>query len=151
MVTTPQEAAAEVAERAGTMASMMHQRVVGVVENMSFLRLPALGPAASTGSRSSAPAAAPGSRKTLSARFGYDVPVLGEMPLDLALREGGDSGLPIVESHPTRPPARPSSRSRTPCPDAGVGSPGCSSDSHPPAGSSPRSIACSGSACRSWR
>ena len=41
-MTTPQEAAAEVAERAGTMASMMHQRVVGVVENMSFLALPAL-------------------------------------------------------------------------------------------------------------
>ena len=42
MVTTPQEAAAEVAERAGTMASMMHQRVVGVVENMSLPALPAL-------------------------------------------------------------------------------------------------------------
>ena len=40
MVTTPQEAAAEVAERAGTMASMMHQRVVGVVENMSYLPCP---------------------------------------------------------------------------------------------------------------
>ena len=40
VVTTPQEAAAEVAERAGTMASMMHQRVVGVVENMSFLPCP---------------------------------------------------------------------------------------------------------------
>ena len=40
VVTTPQEAAAEVAERAGTMASMMHQRVIGVVENMSFLTLP---------------------------------------------------------------------------------------------------------------
>ena len=44
MVTTPQEAAAEVAERAGTMASMMHQRVVGVVENMSFLACPHCGP-----------------------------------------------------------------------------------------------------------
>src|SRR3954447_9804899 len=40
VVTTPQEAAAEVAERAGTMASMMHQRVVGVLENMSFLPCP---------------------------------------------------------------------------------------------------------------
>ncbi len=40
VVTTPQEAAAEVAERAGTMASMMHQRVIGVVENMSFLPCP---------------------------------------------------------------------------------------------------------------
>ena len=44
VVTTPQEAAAEVAERAGTMASMMHQRVVGVVENMSFLPCPHCGP-----------------------------------------------------------------------------------------------------------
>ena len=44
VVTTPQEAAAEVAERAGTMASMMHQRVVGVVENMSFLACPHCGP-----------------------------------------------------------------------------------------------------------
>src|SRR6188472_4351375 len=40
VVTTPQEAAAEVAERAGTMASMLHQRVVGVVENMSYLPCP---------------------------------------------------------------------------------------------------------------
>ena len=44
VVTTPQEAAAEVAERAGTMASMMHQRVVGVVENMSYLPCPHCGP-----------------------------------------------------------------------------------------------------------
>ena len=44
VVTTPQEAAAEVAERAGTMASMMHQRVVGVVENMSSLTCPHCGP-----------------------------------------------------------------------------------------------------------
>ena len=44
VVTTPQAAAAEVAERAGTMASMMNQRVIGVVENMSYLEvdLPAL-------------------------------------------------------------------------------------------------------------
>ena len=46
VVTTPQEAAAEVAERAGTMASMMHQRVVGVIENMSSLTCPHCGPVA---------------------------------------------------------------------------------------------------------
>jgi ATP-binding protein involved in chromosome partitioning len=40
---------------------------------------------------------------TLSSRFGYDVPVLGDVPLDLALREGGDSGKPIVESAPDSP------------------------------------------------
>jgi ATP-binding protein involved in chromosome partitioning len=43
---------------------------------------------------------------TLSGRFGYDVPVLGEIPLDLALREGGDLGSPIVESRPDSPAAR---------------------------------------------
>ena len=52
VVTTPQAAAAEVAERAGTMASMMHQRVTGVIENMSYLLCPHCGP--STGSRCSA-------------------------------------------------------------------------------------------------
>jgi ATP-binding protein involved in chromosome partitioning len=44
VVTTPQAAASEVAERAGTMASMMNQRVVGVIENMSFLPCPHCGP-----------------------------------------------------------------------------------------------------------
>ncbi|MGH3370653.1 MAG: Mrp/NBP35 family ATP-binding protein, partial [Nocardioidaceae bacterium] len=70
VVTTPQEAAAEVAERAGTMASMMHQRVVGVVENMSFLPCPHCGPEhrleifGSGGGRRVA--------DTLTKRLGYD-------------------------------------------------------------------------------
>jgi ATP-binding protein involved in chromosome partitioning len=104
VVTTPQEAAAEVAERAGTMASMMHQRVVGVVENMSFLPCPHCGPShrlevfGSGGGRRVA--------ETLSSRFGYDVPVLGEIPLDLTLREGGDAGTPIVDAAPDSPAAQ---------------------------------------------
>ncbi|HEU4515538.1 MAG TPA: Mrp/NBP35 family ATP-binding protein [Nocardioidaceae bacterium] len=104
VVTTPQEAAAEVAERAGTMASMMHQRVVGVVENMSFLPCPHCGPEHRLevfGSGGGARVAS-----TLSSRFGYDVPVLGEIPLDLELREGGDVGKPIVESAPETPAAQ---------------------------------------------
>ncbi len=103
VVTTPQEAAAEVAERAGTMASMMHQRVIGVVENMSFLECPHCGPehqleifGSGGGDRVAA---------TLSQRFGYDVPVLGRIPLDLSLREGGDVGKPIVDADPTAPAA----------------------------------------------
>ena len=103
VVTTPQEAAAEVAERAGTMASMMHQRVVGVVENMSYLACPHCGPehqldvfGSGGGDRVA---------KTLSDRFGYDVPVIGRVPLEGALREGGDSGKPIVEADPTAPSA----------------------------------------------
>jgi ATP-binding protein involved in chromosome partitioning len=43
---------------------------------------------------------------TLSQRFGYDVPVIGRIPLDPSLREGGDAGKPIVESDPTAPGAK---------------------------------------------
>jgi ATP-binding protein involved in chromosome partitioning len=99
VVTTPQEAAAEVAERAGTMASMLHQRVVGVLENMSFLVCPHCGPEHKIelfGTGGGARVAA-----TLSTRFGYDVPVLGQIPLEESLREGGDAGKPVVDSDPT--------------------------------------------------
>ncbi|MBA2560719.1 MAG: Mrp/NBP35 family ATP-binding protein [Propionibacteriales bacterium] len=98
VVTTPQPAAAEVAERAGTMASMMNQRVTGVIENMSYLVCPHCGPThrldvfGSGGGNAVA--------TTLSARFGYEVPVLGSIPLDLQLREGGDTGRPIVVDAP---------------------------------------------------
>ncbi|HEX3932378.1 MAG TPA: P-loop NTPase [Nocardioides sp.] len=99
VVTTPQEAAAEVAERAGTMASMLHQRVVGVVENMSYLVCPHCGPehhlelfGSGGGERVAA---------TLTSRFGYDVPLLGQIPIEESLREGGDSGKPVVDSDPT--------------------------------------------------
>lgn len=100
VVTTPQEAAAEVAERAGTMASMMHQRVIGVVENMSHLTLP-------DGSTMEVFGSGGGDRvaATLSQRFGYDVAVLGRIPLDPSLREAGDAGKPIVESDPSSPAA----------------------------------------------
>jgi ATP-binding protein involved in chromosome partitioning len=104
VVTTPQEAAAEVAERAGTMASMMHQRVVGVVENMSYLPCPHCGPehrleifGAGGADRVAA---------TLGGRFGYEVPVLARVPLDERLRAGGDTGTPIVVSEPDSIAAR---------------------------------------------
>lgn len=96
VVTTPQQAAATVAERAGTMASMMHQRVVGVVENMSYLELPSGERMEVFGS-----GGAEQVTKTLSARLGYDVPLLGQVPLDEKLRVGGDTGEPIVVSDPT--------------------------------------------------
>ncbi|MDQ3104430.1 MAG: Mrp/NBP35 family ATP-binding protein [Actinomycetota bacterium] len=103
VVTTPQQAAADVAERAGTMASMMHQRVAGVVENMSYLPCPHCGPehrlevfGSGGGDRVAA---------TLGRRFGYDVAVLGRIPLDERLRAGGDDGLPLTLSHPDTPAA----------------------------------------------
>ncbi|MGZ8719291.1 MAG: Mrp/NBP35 family ATP-binding protein [Aeromicrobium sp.] len=96
VVTTPQSAAASVAERAGTMASMMHQRVVGVIENMSYLQLP--------GSEERHEIFGSGGAEkvatALSTKFGYDVPVLAQIPLDEQLRVGGDSGIPIIESEP---------------------------------------------------
>ncbi|KAA1372995.1 Mrp/NBP35 family ATP-binding protein [Aeromicrobium fastidiosum] len=95
VVTTPQPAAADVAERAGTMASMMHQRVAGVIENMSYLQVPGGERMEIFGSGGAAKVA-----ETLSGRFGYDVPMLGQIPLDQKLREGGDAGDPIVESDP---------------------------------------------------
>jgi ATP-binding protein involved in chromosome partitioning len=105
VVTTPQEAAAEVAERAGTMASMMHQRVVGVVENMSYLPCPHCPPSAEHRLEIFGSGGGDRVADTLSRRFGYDVPVLGRVPLDAALREGGDVGKPIVEADPTAPAA----------------------------------------------
>ena len=81
VVTTPQEAAAEVAERAGTMASMMHQRVVGVVENMSYLACPHCA-ADGVEHRLEVFGSGGGPRvaQTLGSRFGYDVPLLGRDP-----------------------------------------------------------------------
>jgi ATP-binding protein involved in chromosome partitioning len=101
VVTTPQEAAAEVAERAGTMASMLHQRVVGVVENMSYLPCPHCGPE----HRIDLFGAGGGQRvaETLSQRFGYDVPLLAEVPLDPRLRSGGDTGRPLIDAEPDAP------------------------------------------------
>lgn len=103
IVTTPQLAASEVAERAGTMASMMKQRVVGVIENMSYLVCPHCGDdhridVFGTGGGSTVAA-------TLSNRFGYDVPVLGRVPIDVRLRSGGDTGRPIVLAEPDAPAA----------------------------------------------
>ena len=104
VVTTPQEAAAEVAERAGTMAQMVHQRVAGVIENMSFLPCPHCGPEHRIeifGSGGGARVAA-----TLSKRLGYDIPLLGEVPLDERLRSGGDSGMPLALADPDTPAAK---------------------------------------------
>ncbi|MCA1984542.1 Mrp/NBP35 family ATP-binding protein [Nocardioides nematodiphilus] len=106
VITTPQEAAAEVAERAGTMAEMMHQRVVGVVENMSYLPCPHC-TAEGKEHRLEIFGSGGGERvaETLSQRFGTTIPLLGQIPLDISLREGGDAGKPIVESDPTAPAA----------------------------------------------
>ncbi|WP_432488038.1 Mrp/NBP35 family ATP-binding protein [Kineococcus sp. SYSU DK018] len=100
VVTTPQAAAAEVAERAGAVAAQTSQRVVGVVENMSWLQLP-------DGERMELFGAGGGQRvaESLTERLGTPVPLLGQVPMDVTLREGGDAGVPVVLSAPDSPAA----------------------------------------------
>ncbi len=98
VVTTPQTAAAEVAERAGSIALQTKQLIAGVVENMSWLELP-------DGSRMDVFGTGGGQHvaQSLGRAMGTTVPLLGQVPIDLALREGGDSGTPVVLSHPDSP------------------------------------------------
>src|SRR6476620_1333006 len=95
VVTTPQQAAAEVAERAGSIALQTHQRIVGVIENMSWLELP-------DGSRQEIFGSGGGQTvaDSLTRSVGAQVPLLGQIPLDTNLRECGDSGLPVVLGDP---------------------------------------------------
>jgi ATP-binding protein involved in chromosome partitioning len=100
VVTTPQAAAAEVAERAGAIALQTHQRLVGVVENMSWLALP-------TGERMEIFGAGGGQTvaDSLTRATGAAVPLLGQIPLDTRVREAGDQGTPIVLAAPDAPAA----------------------------------------------
>jgi ATP-binding protein involved in chromosome partitioning len=102
VVTTPQVASAEVAERAGTLAAQLHQRVVGVIENMSYLPCPHCGERVDVFGSGGGEAVA----QTLTRLIGAPVPVLGEVPIDTRLREAGDAGLPLVLSDPDSPAAQ---------------------------------------------
>jgi ATP-binding protein involved in chromosome partitioning len=96
VVTTPQLAAQEVAERAGSIALQTHQRIAGVVENMSYLPCPHCGEAIDVFGSGGGQAVA----DSLSRSLGASVPLLGQIPLDPRLREGGDSGRPLVLDDP---------------------------------------------------
>ncbi|SOJ56620.1 Iron-sulfur cluster carrier protein [Mycobacterium simulans] len=95
VVTTPQLAAAEVAERAGSIALQTRQRIVGVVENMSGLMLPDGTTMQVFGEGGGQQVA-----ERLSRAVGADVPLLGQIPLDPALVSAGDSGTPLVLTAP---------------------------------------------------
>jgi ATP-binding protein involved in chromosome partitioning len=101
VVTTPQLASAEVAERAGTLAAQLHQRVAGVIENMSYLPCPHCGERIEVFGAGGGQVVA----DTLTRLTGATVPMLGEVPIDTRLREAGDSGLPLVLSDPDSPAA----------------------------------------------
>lgn len=100
VVTTPQHAAAQVAARAGQLAAQTGQRVAGVVENMGPMALPdgtVLDVFGAGGGQEVA--------DRLSGALGTSVPLLGTVPLDPALRRGGDAGEPVVVSAPESPAA----------------------------------------------
>jgi ATP-binding protein involved in chromosome partitioning len=101
LVTTPQVAAAEVAQRAGAMALQTRQHLAGVIENMSWLIQP-------DGSRLDLFGSGGGGQVSanLSQALGAPVPLLGQVPIDIALREGGDIGRPVVAESPNSPAAR---------------------------------------------
>lgn len=109
VVTTPQPAAADIAERSGIVARQTGQSVFGVIENMSglvqpdgtILELFGSGGGTEVARRLSLDVDQSASgRADAGAGHGTDVPLLASIPLSIALREGGDTGVPIVLSHP---------------------------------------------------
>ena len=96
VVTTPQLAAAEVAERAGAIVTQTRQRIAGVIENMSYLVCAHCGEQTEVfGSGGGETVAA-----ALTKLTGAPVPLLGQIPIDLRLREGSDAGVPLVLEDP---------------------------------------------------
>ncbi len=101
LVTTPQIAAAEVAERAGAISMQTHQRIAGVIENMSYLPCPHCGERVDVFGSGGGEAVA----TALHRITGVPVPLLGQVPIDVRLREGGDIGVPLVLTDPGSPAA----------------------------------------------
>jgi ATP-binding protein involved in chromosome partitioning len=91
VVTTPQVAAAEVAERSGSVGLQTGQSVFGVIENMSWLVQPDGSKFELFGSGGGQAVA-----DRLATIAGVPVSLLGQIPISIALREGSDAGAPVV-------------------------------------------------------
>ena len=96
IVTTPQAAAQQVAERSAEVAGKTGMHVAGVIENMSFLVCPCCGERSHLFGE--------GGGRALADRLG--VPLLGEIPLDEPLRIAADAGRPLVLEDPEAASAR---------------------------------------------
>ena len=101
VVTTPQLAAREVAERAGSVALQTRLRLAGVIENMAGLPCPHCGEMVDVFGAGGGQSVA----DSLAKLVGAPVPLLGSVPIDPRLREGGDVGVPIVLAAPEAPAA----------------------------------------------
>ena len=95
VITTPQAAAQRVAERAAAVSERVNMRVVGVIENMSYRVCPCCGERDDLFGT--------GGGASLAGHL--EVPLLAEIPLEPALREGGDIGVPFTISAPDSPAA----------------------------------------------
>ena len=102
VVTTPQLASSEVAERAGAIAVQTHQRIAGVIENMSGFACPHCGEMVDVFGSGGGQAVA----SALTRVIGTHVPVLGQVPIEPGLRQGGDEGIPLVLKDPESAAAR---------------------------------------------
>ena len=89
LVTTPEAVAAQVARRTATMAATLHQTLLGVIENMSYLRCP---------HGDVLPVFGEGGGQRLAHTLG--VPLLGKIPLDPEVGRVGGSGAPVVARDP---------------------------------------------------
>ncbi len=102
IVTTPQSAAADVAIRAGMLAPQLNQRVAGVIENMSAFACPHCGEPIDMFGVGGGQMVA----EVLTKNVGQEVKLLGKIPFDPKLREGGDNGEPLVVAFPDTPAAQ---------------------------------------------
>ena len=100
VVTTPQPAAADIAERSGVVARQTGQRVIGVVENMAGLTMPDGSVLDVFGAGGGAETA-----RRLSVEGEPPVPLLGSVPLSVTARADADEGLPVIAAHPDDPAA----------------------------------------------
>jgi ATP-binding protein involved in chromosome partitioning len=96
VVSTPQDVALQDARKAILMFRQVHVDILGIVENMSYFQCPKCSERTHIFSH--------GGGATTAANYG--VPFLGEVPLDVSLREGGDMGKPIVAANPDSPVAQ---------------------------------------------
>jgi ATP-binding protein involved in chromosome partitioning len=96
IVTTPQDIALADAIKGLAMFQEVKTSILGIVENMSYFVCPHCG-------ESSEIFGYGGGERTAEK---YDVPLLGQIPLELTIRQGGDIGHPIVVSEPDQPAAQ---------------------------------------------
>ena len=89
------------AERAGSVALQTRLRIAGVIENMAGLPCPHCGELVDVFGSGGGQAVA----DSLGKLVGAPVPLLGSLPIDPRLREGGDTGMPIVAAMPDSPSA----------------------------------------------